>query len=152
MIKRRKNRVSGLSEEDLRRFYGLWQFVPPHDDRRDDLWQEHREAILEYVNQRAEADGTVASRPVQFWQELEAQHERRLVATYETFSHRLPDGTSPKIIEDVYETDFDFLKRLCLLAAWEIEKGPPGDHYTDKASWRKMVNWKPAETPIKTKG
>jgi hypothetical protein len=83
----------------------------------DAFWKAHREAIMSRFlkDLRLKGVGWEGNRPDFFWREI--KEKRRKTGTREYFK---PWGDREKHYADVFETDFEFLKRLNLLESWEL--------------------------------
>jgi len=82
------------------------------------FWKKNRAAILDRYFAEGRHSG---QRPWPFW-EWEMPEPRLKVGTVEHWPPWGKDGPPKKPeIHDVYEEDFDYLKRLGLLEPWEME-------------------------------
>jgi hypothetical protein len=90
------------------------------------FWREHREAILSryLVDMRQKGPGWAGKRPLFYFFELEMKKPRRKTGTKQWIGPVRSDGKDRTIIDDVFETDFQYLKRLGLLEPWEVEAEP----------------------------
>jgi hypothetical protein len=87
------------------------------------FWREHRRAIMSrYLEDiRIKGPGWAGKRPSFYLDELEAKERRRKTGTHEWIGQARSDGVNRTIIDDVFETDLQYLKRLGLLEPWEME-------------------------------
>jgi hypothetical protein len=81
----------------------------------EDFWKNHRDFIMERYLEENRKRAWVGRRPDFFWRDLT---EPRLKTGTREYYKPYPD--TKKYIADVFETDFEFLKRLNLLEPWEI--------------------------------
>jgi hypothetical protein len=87
------------------------------------FWQKHKRAILDfYIERNRQRNGDPGQRPHWFWDEL--RRKRRKTGKDKWIGPVRADGGDRTIIEDRYETDYQFLKRLDLLEGWEKECEP----------------------------
>lgn len=90
------------------------------------FWREYREAILSrYLeDMRLKGPGWEGRRPRFYFDEMEVKKPRRKTGTHKWIGPCRIDGGDRTIIDDVYETDFQYLKRLGLLEPWELAAAP----------------------------
>jgi hypothetical protein len=89
------------------------------------FWQKNRKEILEwFIEKNRQRKGDPGKRPEYFWDEI--TEPRRKTGTEKYWPSWGPDGPPKKEeIEIIYETDYQFLKRLNLLQGWELDYKPP---------------------------
>ena len=88
------------------------------------FWKKHRTAILEwYIEKNRQRKGDPGKRPEMFWQEI--TEERRKTGVEKWFGPVSADGKSREQVDDVFESDAQYLKRLNLLQGWELDYKPP---------------------------
>jgi hypothetical protein len=82
------------------------------------FWQKHREAIMQRYMSELQARGPLSAgvRPSYYWAEIK---KPRLKTG--TRQHGRPWPDRNLYVEDVYETDLQYLRRLNLLQDWELE-------------------------------
>jgi len=88
------------------------------------FWKKHRQAILDwFIERNRQRNGEPGRRPSFFWDEIKAKR-RKTRKSEGYFKPWTKDGPDLKEYRDpVYETDYQFLKRLGLLEGWEKERG-----------------------------
>ena len=88
------------------------------------FWQKNRLEILEwFIERNRQNKGEPGKRPEMFWQEI--TEERRKTGVEKWFGPVSADGKSREQVDDVFESDYQFLKRLNLLQGWELDYKPP---------------------------
>ena len=91
-----------------------------------EFWKKHRTGILTcFIEKCLQRKMDPGRRPDQFWNELEEKTPRRKIGTEKWTGPIRPDGGSREETEDIFETDYQFLKRLDLLQGWELDYIPP---------------------------
>lgn len=92
-----------------------------HRDRLT-YWRRHRAAIQAANSRQCQAAGKLAQRPYPLLLELEARHPRRVVRVEKYWPPWTAAGP-PKAQESepILENDAEYLARLGLLEAWELE-------------------------------
>ena len=88
------------------------------------VFKEHKKEILSwYIEKNRSRNGDPGKRPYFFWYEIEEKYPRRKTGTHKWIGSCRADGGDRTIVDDVYETDLQYLKRLKLpLEPWEIMK------------------------------
>lgn len=88
------------------------------EEEIESFWKAHRREIMDrfMADIRRKGKSWEGDRPEFFWREIK---EPRLKTGTREYYKPWPDRE--KHIEDVYETDVEFLARLGLLEAWEKE-------------------------------
>ena len=117
---------TGLTESALSWFWwggtipNAWgQGKTPEEIRA--FWRKHRREILTlFIEKNRLRGGHPGHRPEQFWEELEAQEPRRKTGREKWIGPVRIGGGIRTIVDDVFETDFEYLKRLDLLEKWEL--------------------------------
>jgi len=91
------------------------------------FWREHRGAIMaRYLSDlRVKGPGFAGKRPSFYFDELEQKKPRRKTGKETWVGPCLSDGGDREITDDVFETDFQYLKRLKLLEPRELETIKP---------------------------
>lgn len=86
------------------------------------FWRKHRREILIEDDRQRQALGKPFRRPSIYLDEIEREHPRRQVGVETWWGPWTASGapTEPET-DAVYEDDRDYLKRLGLLAGWELE-------------------------------
>lgn len=85
------------------------------------FWRKHRKIIIAaYLEQNREKNRPF-QRPDIFFGELEEKHPRRKTGTIKWIGPVRSDGGDRTRIDDIFETDYQYLKRLGLLEPWEKE-------------------------------
>ncbi len=124
--RRRRTQVtsSGITEADYIYFtWGAFFEAENYEDRKtkDDLkafWKAHRTAIMERYNAEEKAQRHFGHRPWPIWKwELT---EPRLITEANNFKS-MKVWDRQRQVYDWVETDLEYLKRLGLLEAWELE-------------------------------
>lgn len=83
------------------------------------FWRKHRKIIMAaYLEQNREKNRPF-QRPDIFFGELEEKHPRRKTGTHKWIGPVRSDGGDRTRIDDVFETDYQYLKRLGLLEPWK---------------------------------
>jgi hypothetical protein len=90
-----------------------------------EFWKKHRKGILTwYVEKCRLRKMAPGRRPNQFWDEI--TEPRRKTGVEKWWGPHTKDGPPKKQeTEIIYETDYQFLKRLNLLQGWELDFKPP---------------------------
>jgi hypothetical protein len=117
-----KRGAEGVSE-DAYEYYTFGPFFDGEDwaknktpDELQAFWNKHRQAIMDRYLADMRRRGWAGHRPDHFWSDLK---EPRLKTGTREYYKTWPDRE--KYIADVFETDYEFLKRLGLLEPWELE-------------------------------
>jgi len=103
------------------------------EDRTEDeifaFWKQHRGEILDwYIEKNRLQKGEPGKRPSFFWNEID--EPRRKVGKLSYSKPCTKDGPdTTEYFEDVFESDYDFLKRLDLLQGWEKAAKRPAEYY-----------------------
>lgn len=94
-----------------------------------EFYNHHKDEILAaYIERNRERRGEPGKRPFLFW--LEIDEPRRVIGKMPYFKPCGKDGPDmTQYFQDVFESDFDFLKRLGLLLGWEKEAKRPIQYY-----------------------
>ena len=105
---------------------GTFQNSFSHGKSKDEImafWEKYRDVIMQryFDEAKRRGPGWASRRPSFYFNELEAKHPRRITGKNEWIGPMRPDGGDRTIIDDVYESNFQYLKRLGLLEAWELE-------------------------------
>jgi hypothetical protein len=91
------------------------------DDEAAAFWEANKKEIMTLFMQRAEAEGRPGKRPDDYMHEL-AETRPRLITRETEYYGPWHNGPPKKpTMCPVYETDYEYLKRLGLLVAWELE-------------------------------
>ena len=125
--KSKKKVREGVGESALSYFFWngtLWGNTWAKDKTEEEIYQfylKHKEQILNwYIEKNRSRNGEPGKRPAVFWKELElAGHTRRKTGKTTWCGPVRYDGGDRTITEYNFESDFQFLKRLDLLADWE---------------------------------
>ena len=134
VMRTRTGANDGLSEAALSYFW--WSGTISNqwaDDRTEaeilSFWKQHRREILDwYIEKNRLQNGEPGKRPPQFWDEID--EPRRKVGKLAYFKPWTKDGPDlTEYFEDVFESDYDFLKRLDLLQGWEKTAERPAEYY-----------------------
>lgn len=91
-----------------------------------EFWKEHRDVILSRYMEEMKLTGPdgAGRRPSFYFDELELKKPRRKTGKEKWIGPCRKDGGDQTIIDDVFETDFQYLKRLGLLEPWEVAAEP----------------------------
>ena len=84
------------------------------------FWREHRVEILARYLAENRLRGRAGMRPSFYFEELERKQPRRKTGKEKWIGPVRIGGGDRTIIDDVFETDFQYLKRLDLLEKWEL--------------------------------
>lgn len=85
------------------------------------FWKTHRTAIMaRYLEEKRLKGDRDGKRPFFYFAELELKKPRRKTGTEKWIGPVRSDGGDRTIIDDVFESDFRYLKRLGLLEPWEV--------------------------------
>jgi hypothetical protein len=87
------------------------------------FWKEHREEIMKlYLEDlKKRGSGWEGKRPQFYFDELEEKKTRRKIGVEKSIGPVRSDGGDRTVIDDRFESDFRYLKRLGLLEPWEVE-------------------------------
>jgi hypothetical protein len=89
------------------------------------FWNQHRDAIMtRYLDEMEQRKDFSGKRPSFYFYEMEKKKPRRKTGTHKWIGPVRSDGGDRTIIDDVFETDFQYLKRLGLLEPWELAAEP----------------------------
>ena len=88
-----------------------------------EFWREHRDEIMKlYLEDlKKKGAGWESMRPRFYFNELEEKRPRRKTGKKKWIGPVRSDDGDRTIIDDKFETDFQYLKRLGLLEPWELE-------------------------------
>jgi hypothetical protein len=129
--KKQRKRTAGTAEiSEAARYFRLLHLMPKTSpwaagkskQEIRDFWKKHRAEILREDDRQRQALGKPFRRPSIYMDEIEREHPRRQVGTETWWGPWTAAGapTEPET-DAVYEDDRDYLKRLGLLAGWELE-------------------------------
>jgi len=96
-------------------------FAGMTDEEVKAIWKKYRKAVLERDLEQNREMKLPGERPWPVWQ-WEITEKRRKAGTT-TYIGPVNGTKSREITEDVYETNFELLKRLNMLEDWELELG-----------------------------
>jgi len=87
------------------------------------FWKANKAAIMaRYLEEMRLKSDFSGRRPSFYFDELEEKRPRRKTGTEKWWGPQQSDGQSHEMTDDVYESDYRYLKRLGLLEKWELEK------------------------------
>jgi hypothetical protein len=85
------------------------------------FWKaHHKEIMATYLEQNRERNRPF-QRPRQYWGELAQKSPRLKIGTHEWWGAKYSPEPPQLNISDIYESNYEYLKRLGLLEAWEME-------------------------------
>ena len=129
--KRTRDRVGAGGLSDAAFSYFWWEGTIHNEwaeaktlEEIKSFWKENRRAILDwYIEKVRLRKWDAGRRPSFFWDEI--KEARRKTGNEGYFKPMSKDGQdTTEYFEDIYETDYQFLKRLNLLEGWEKEIMP----------------------------
>lgn len=87
-----------------------------------EYWKKHKDEIMQIFMAKKRAWGKeIADRPEWYFRDLEKEHPRLKLFDREWHSARTSAGAGKWEIEEVFETDREYLARLGLLEDWELK-------------------------------
>ena len=128
--KRTRDRAgaAGLTENALIWFWWAGTIGGWGEDKSEEeiqaFWQKHKKEIISwYIERNRQRKGEPGKRPSFFWDELEPENPRKKTGILKWWGPWGKDGPPKEPeVDDVFESDAEFLDRLGLLTGWEKEQ------------------------------